>query len=263
MLVYLSARWSRVNLPSESNFFISSYSIVNLIPPETDSAVYLLPDPKLKLVLSEILEPKVLFYVPEHRRLSDAASCHGNRGHLLCWLCQRSALLPWPLPSVAAHFPPGGFHIQHLPCTPLCHLAEPPTTKATELLDWLFSIKAIRAHLLRGSEVMVQAGTHCYDLQSSSLHPLLRLTEKTLLQLVNDNGKTSSFIIETHVESSAWGIVLQHITSPSQTTFPCHFPRMQRLAAPSCDRWMVRQKEWEFPLVSIRACCSACCLVGP
>lgn len=57
-----------------------------------------------------ISEPKVLFHVLKNRRLSDAASCHGNQSYLLSWLCQGSALLPWPLPSVAAHFPRGLSH---------------------------------------------------------------------------------------------------------------------------------------------------------
>lgn len=61
---------------------------------------------------------------------------------------------PDPVP-LWRHTFPGGFHIQHLPCLPT---PDPPTPK--ELLGWLFSIKAIHTHLLRGSEVIIQEGTH-------------------------------------------------------------------------------------------------------
>lgn len=83
------------------------------------------------------------------------AGCHGNHCCLLYWLCQRYALLPWPFPSMAAHFPWGISHTT----SALSPLTEPPIPKAAELLDRPFSIKAIHTHLLRGLEVIIPART--------------------------------------------------------------------------------------------------------
>lgn len=118
-------------------------------------------------------ESTILFHVPENRRLSDAACCHGNQSRLLCWLCQGSAPIgPRPFLSVVAHFPLGDFTHNICPVFP----------KARELLDRLFSIKAIHTHTHTCWEGQRSSWPVCHDLTGlpySPPPPPPPLTQKT------------------------------------------------------------------------------------
>lgn len=74
--------------------------------------------------------------------------------------------------------------------------------------------------------------------------------------------KTKLFLVKSLLFECLMGTWLTwNITSAPPNTFPVLIPKLQRLAAPSHDCWMWRQKERESPVVSIRG--SQLCLLPP
>lgn len=134
------------------------------------------------------------------------------------------------------HTFPGGFHIQHLPCPPL---AEPPTPKATELLDRPFSTKAFRTHLLRRLEVTIPARTWPARISTAPHSKGERSKEKKIpliwLPAINETDQKQNLFLRTSFENTSGADFLQHIKPASENTFPFRAPRLCCLAALSCD----------------------------
>lgn len=109
-----------------------------------------------------------MFYVLETDGL--VMPCVAVETRVVCCCCsgQRPALSPRPFHSVAAHFPRGiSYTTSALSSSP----PRPAHSKSQRASGTGFSsIKAIHTHLLRGLEVVIQAGSHHHDLAGASAH---------------------------------------------------------------------------------------------
>lgn len=153
-----------------------------------------------------------------------------------CIGCVRSALLPWPFPSMAAHFPWGISHTT----SALSPLTEPPTPKAAELLDRPFSIKTIHTHLLRGLEVIIPARTWPAGLQPWSPTPHSRGERSTVKKIYSSHFPSSYHCYQNKAFFLEWSLRTQVV--------------LIFLTLSGCSvMWLLwRQKEREFPVASVR-----------